>query len=174
MNTQIDTLNADYQRNVSEFVSREVFYCVSTLISDLASMEDSDYYDEVLSVLSQDDYIEPALYEASRMDRQEIVDYAENVRGMAFYEDETIEDLLDDQEEAREFCEHFGFDPYQNEALSHWIVSEWLADRLRDKGEMVSDDIHGLTVWGRTTSGQAIAMDSVIQSIYNDLQEQTA
>ena len=52
------------------------------------------------------------------------------------------------------------------EALEHWLVSEWLAKRLLEEGEMVIEFL-GLTIWGRTTSGQAIYIDSVIEDIYD-------
>lgn len=55
------------------------------------------------------------------------------------------------------------------ECYEHWIVSEWLAGKLETKGEIVIRDICGLTIWGRTTTGQAISMDHVIQQIYNEL-----
>ena len=55
---------------------------------------------------------------------------------------------------------------YPEEALEHWLVSTWLANRLREEGEMVVEFL-GLTIWGRTTSGQAIYIDSVIEDIYN-------
>ncbi len=57
-------------------------------------------------------------------------------------------------------------DDYGQEALEHWLVSEWLGKRLQEQGEMVID-FYGLTIWGRTTSGQAIYIDSVIEDIYN-------
>ena len=57
-------------------------------------------------------------------------------------------------------------DEYAEEALEHWLVSAWLAHRLREEGEMVIDFLD-LTIWGRTTSGQAISIDSVIEDIYN-------
>ena len=57
-------------------------------------------------------------------------------------------------------------DGYPEEALEHWIVSDWLGKRLLEQGEMVIDFM-GLTIWGRTTSGQAICIDSVIEDIYN-------
>ena len=56
--------------------------------------------------------------------------------------------------------------PYPEEALEHWLVSSWLAERLREEGEMVVDFMD-LTIWGRTTSGQAICIDTVIEDIYN-------
>ena len=52
------------------------------------------------------------------------------------------------------------------EALEHWLVTEWLGKRLLEEGEMVIEFL-GLTIWGRTTSGQAIYIDSVIEDIYN-------
>lgn len=55
-------------------------------------------------------------------------------------------------------------------ALEHWIVSDRLASKLEAKGEMILKDFLGLTIWGRTTSGQAIAADEVIQEIYQEIQ----
>ena len=70
-------------------------------------------------------------------------------------------------DELLEVCVQYGEDEdYPNEALEHWLVSDWLASRLREEGEMVIDFLD-LTIWGRTTSGQAICMDSVIEDIYN-------
>ena len=60
----------------------------------------------------------------------------------------------------------FNDEDYPDEALEHWLVSTWLANRLREEGEMVIDFLD-LTIWGRTTSGQAIYIDSVIEDIYN-------
>ncbi len=57
-------------------------------------------------------------------------------------------------------------DWHLEEALEHWCVSSWLGERLKEEGEMVIDFL-GLTIWGRTTSGQAIFLDSVIEDIYN-------
>lgn len=50
------------------------------------------------------------------------------------------------------------------EVLEWWLVSPWLAERLRDYGEVVIDamDCHW---WGRQTSGQAIYMDAVVWKI---------
>ena len=56
-----------------------------------------------------------------------------------------------------------------NEALEHWVVSSWLAEKLEDKGEMIVYDFLGLTIWGRRTSGQAIYMDGVIGEISSDM-----
>lgn len=60
------------------------------------------------------------------------------------------------------------------EALEHWIISDWLARWLEDKGEMITFDFMGLTIWGRTCSGQAIYCDGVIEEIVKDLERKCA
>lgn len=56
-------------------------------------------------------------------------------------------------------------DPYQWEIFEHWIVSDWIADKLIEQGEKVDKDFTGLCIWARTTTGQAISMDGVMQRI---------
>ena len=50
------------------------------------------------------------------------------------------------------------------EVLTHVQVTETLGCWLKEKGEAVAE-IYGLTVWGRTTYGQMICMDYVIEEI---------
>jgi len=51
------------------------------------------------------------------------------------------------------------------EILEHWIVSDWLAQRLEKNGETVDPDFAGLAIWGRRTTGQRIECDDVILEI---------
>lgn len=50
------------------------------------------------------------------------------------------------------------------EVYEHWIVSDWLGRQLEKRGEIVGE-FKGLTIWGRTCTGQAIFLDEVIQEI---------
>ena len=50
------------------------------------------------------------------------------------------------------------------EPLEWWAVSEWFANKLREHGECILDNDYG-TWWGRTTSGQSVVLDGVIQRI---------
>ena len=80
-----------------------------------------------------------------------------------------VQELSQDEKYMDELLEvqvQFNDEDYPDEALEHWLVSDWLGNRLREEGEMVVDFM-GLTIWGRTTSGQAIYIDSVIEDIYN-------
>ena len=170
------TLNANYQRAVGKLVDREVHYCVSTLISELAKNDAGEYWDDILRVCIQDDWQEPATYHTGELDRNECSEILESI-SIQVFDSETVETLreaidaniIDGTIDAQEFCEEHGLDPHVNEAYEHWIVSDWLADKLEAAGEMVSQDIYGLTIWGRCTSGQAILLDGVICGIYNDM-----
>lgn len=154
------TLTARYQDAVRKLVDREVHYCVSHLISELAQLTDSDYYEDIFNVCAQDDWQEAAEEAGWSQFTDEF--------GANCYRDES-----DDQTYAagdwQELCEAFNIDPYVREAYEHWIVSDWLAGKLEEAGEMVSRDIYGLTIWGRCTTGQAILLDGVMCGIYNDM-----
>ena len=111
----LSDLTADQLRKVEKvakrIVDQEVFYCVSTLVSQLGEI--------------------PELLEGNYSD---------------------------------EFYNLLGFDR-DDEIYEHWIVSDRLKEDLEILGETVSSDFFGLTVWGRSTTGQAIYMDWVIRVI---------
>jgi hypothetical protein len=71
----------------------------------------------------------------------------------------------------RTFCDFQRVDPDTIEIYEHWVVSSWLAGRLEERGEAVSRDFFGLTVWGRATTGQAISIDGVIREIVTECWE---
>ena len=52
----------------------------------------------------------------------------------------------------------------EEEVFEWWLVSPYLARELKEQGEVVIDAL-GCHWWGRTTSGQAVYMDGVIQKI---------
>lgn len=68
-----------------------------------------------------------------------------------------------------DLCQIYDIDPYQREVFEHWAVSDWFADKLIEQGEKVDKDFAGLCVWARTTSGQAIYADSIVERIAADL-----
>jgi hypothetical protein len=79
-------------------------------------------------------------------------------------------DHLREEDELEDFAREHNLDPERNEVYEHWIVTRWFADKLEEKGEVVGRDICGIgAIWGRTTTGQAISMDWVIQQIHKDL-----
>lgn len=154
-----------------ELVRREVAYCCSTLVAMLAS---ADYHADDSQALEEakdqamnlaapiDDWEEP-LFEAG-WKRVDIGD-GQN----ADWRWQHPEDLGPGEPDARTACEEAKLEPHQREVFEHWIVGDWLADKLTEVGEKVDKDFAGLTIWARTTSGQAIAADSVIERICADL-----
>ena len=61
------------------------------------------------------------------------------------------------------------FEPTEFDPIyEHWIVSPWLAIKLKERAEAVETDFYGLTVWGRSCTGHAIFLDSIIREIYQD------
>lgn len=149
-----------------QIVSQDVHYCVSSLISELAKQE--SYQDDLSPILTADDWETPAREHVEALDSEELADAADY-----YSTDPTKEALLAHLEEQnlwQGFCEGEGTDPYTVEAYEHWIVSNWLARELASRGEMITHDFLGLTIWGRATTGQQISADYVIEQIAKDLQ----
>ena len=71
-----------------------------------------------------------------------------------------IEELIQAGKIDEEYLYPFNGD----EVLEWWLVTPWLAERLKEQGEIIIDKL-GCRWWGRLTSGQAIYMDGVIQEI---------
>lgn len=57
-----------------------------------------------------------------------------------------------------EWCRENDIGPYDRVVSEHWIVSDWLAEKLVEKGEKVDRNLAGLKVWAR------ISIDPVRQS----------
>ncbi len=59
------------------------------------------------------------------------------------------------------------------EIYEHWVVTPYLGGKLAAHGEAIVHDFLGFpAIWGRTTSGQAIAMDSIIETVCRDINNQ--
>jgi len=68
----------------------------------------------------------------------------------------TIDDMLEPEAEPQEIYEW-------------WLVNNWLLEKLEAKGETILRSNYE-NWWGRGCTGQAIALDGVIEEIYDDLQ----
>ena len=161
---------ADYQRAVDEFVGREVVYCVSTLVSEVAAIEPhiagsnyqgTEWFHLFRREPDRDDCEDQANIEFREFDGawgwKDKTDTSQFVWTICDDEDKAVEDA------AREH------DVEGSEVFEHWIVSDFLARKLAERGEVIERDFYGLTIWGRTTTGQAISIDWVICQIYGEL-----
>lgn len=157
-----------------KLVNREVEYCISYLVSELA--QDEKYMEELFPVLQKEDWEGSALYFLESITQDQCSNFINScmftgsnfglgsLKGLK----RIIKSHLDNN--CQEFCEFFDIDPEITEAYEHWIVSDWLAGKLEAKGAMVINDFMGLTIWGRTCSGQAILLDNVISKICSDME----
>jgi hypothetical protein len=150
-------------------VSREVHYCVSSLVSTLAGSYGNRLpgeQEEMRSLLDQAfDLARPIEdFESAAMD-------AGWVKAPDGWRKPTSYGHLQHPGPLETLCDVEEIEPYEREVFEHWIVSDWLADHLIKRGEKVDKDFCGLTVWARTTTGQAIASDYVIDDILRELAE---
>lgn len=155
------------QRRAARLVEREVHACMSSLVATLASGGIAETRDAALSGLiaqateltfSTCDY-ESAAREAG---------WSKTEGGTWVWDGQTGDPEWDTADTAELACQASDIEPHELEVFEHWAVSTWLADKLEAKGERVDRDFAGLIVWARTTTGQAISMDSVIEAIVSE------
>lgn len=172
-------MSKDIDQTARRIVDQEVCYCVSSLATELirGAFEPSALIteDEALSLSgtepSLDDYrdqldsdyiceqgIDPS-------DGQEAWRWYDKTRGDAPELAES--DWFETELEALQDCyDSECLDATGQEALEHWLVTDWMANQLRKEGETVTElESLSLTIWARATSGQAIYSDGVMQRI---------
>ena len=121
-----------FKRN-EKLVSREVYACVTPLVSYILEAQNADARTPLPSPPFSWDDVENLYAEPS----------------------------CDCEDKAECDCE-----AEPQEVYEWWAVSSWLFEQLKARGEPVIDTFPLL--WGRTTTGQAIALDSVISDIQRE------
>jgi hypothetical protein len=184
----------DAYRRVDRFVHQHVHACVSGLVHTLASnhgraatTREVDDLCEQAFELCHPTVDRDARVEALRDAGYRIVPHVDTDGDEGFalvHEDDTVPGAIGqegaaplmvaygDEEEAAEQAVEFlrledAAREHAGEIYEHWVVSDWLAARLREKGHTVGG-LGGLTVWGRPATGQAISMDPWIQEIFRE------
>jgi len=162
------------QDELREFVDSQVIYNVSELVGDIQGIKG------VASGLpvQATELAAPIEYWVGAVEDNgfKIVPVAEDDGFAAVpreYEDRPSRDDLEDSdifsdptEAAHEFCEQNDIEPNVMDPLEFWLVDDRLGDLLAEIGCKVDDGFAGLTIWARTTSGQAIWMDSQIKQAW--------
>ena len=139
----------------SKFIGREVFCCVSSMMGDLLECK-CDLYEEIENFycynINGDEY--------SEEERQEKIEYLQDQL------QESCDENRQDIEEELQLFEDAESEPQG--IFEWWVVSNWLFEKLKAKGQPVIE--YGATyIWGRCTTGQAILLDYVIGEICEDL-----
>ena len=154
--------SSENQKIKGMFVEREVIACASTLVWELSrkAEEFPKYTDDIYNAYSGlPDYEEAAVDHGWR----------ENETG-GFTEKHSGE--VSEAETWQELCEEQNIDAneYVSEIFEHWIVTDYLADKLEERRHRILRDFFGFTIWGRPTTGQAILLDSVISGICEEME----
>lgn len=177
-NEQIET--AVLQRQAARLVEREVMACMSSMVSTLAGGYGLSHFQNggrpnspgaSKAYVALDALAEQAMELASP-----VPDYEGAAREAGWRPSHDDADIFSPchattffgADRWRAACERFAIEPNECEVYEHWAVSSWLAEKLIAKGERVDPDFAGLNVWARTTTGQAISIDSVIEAIVRE------
>lgn len=153
------------QQAASDLVQREVLCCMSSMVATLALAGDANGAGRGVC----------EMIEQARELAAPVLDYEEAARedGWAQNADGTWSHMGDDGEtpvaSAEAACSEANIDPHEWEVYEHWAVSTWLAEKLQAAGERVDTDFAGLNVWARTTTGQSISIDYVIEQITREM-----
>ncbi|WP_051383438.1 hypothetical protein [Bradyrhizobium sp. WSM3983] len=171
-------LNAPQTRTVitiEQMVTREVLCCMSSAVSVLAknygnSLSATDYRksDDMRELAN---VVEEAFELARPID--DFQEAAEQEGWSGPLEDDFGATYFSNKDGTtwacanwEALCSDHDIEPYEWEVFEHWAVSTWFAEKLKEQGEKVDDDFCGLNVWARTTTGQGIASDGVVERIY--------
>lgn len=171
-------MNYDSSKNQNikrEFVRREVFSNVGLMVEYILNkgMEDREapfslddlinYYidnsEKIEELHEQIEEIENEIseieeqFDNEKIDQEEYDARLEKLENLKSEIEGKIEELEREQDEPQE--------PYE-----WWIVSSWLCNKLKEKGEVVLEDEN---IWGRCCTGQAILLDSVISDICEEM-----
>lgn len=133
------------EKRIETLITREIYLNQSTLVQDLILKLNLDWIDHI------ENY-----YDESSETVEEYLIYSTDI------DEATWQEL--DVHERLNLAQHEGFEAQPQEIYEWWLISDWLADKLREFEQPVLAVEYG-TWWGRTTIGQAIKMDYVIRKI---------
>ena len=150
---------AELEESAKRIIEHEIKAVQSSLVEKLLSDEIVSYDDiQNFYHFSVDNKINVS---EEYMSYDELENYKEQVA-------EIIKELEKEEEDTTSWEEHLqeleNAESIPKEVLEWWLISDWLKDKLLAEGEPVLDSDYG-TWWGRTTSGQQIVADGIIQKI---------
>lgn len=155
--------NSINQTIKGDFVGKEIFSNANGMVEYIlqTTLESSENYnnapfneDDVENLYTDNsDDIEAKKVEIETLEENEEISDEERENQIDTLNEE-IEELEEEQQERKEVYEW-------------WIVSSYLADKLRKKGQVV---IPHMNIWGRCATGQAILLDNVISEICEDME----
>lgn len=146
------------QQDLTDFVSREVLSCQTYLVNHLLEKEIFNY-DEIVN------FYEYKCKECggtlTQLDTNQCTELEIEYGS---YRCDTCSMTY------RESCIDNEIEQEPQEIYEWWLCSEWLLEKLEEQGEPIIRTDYG-DWWGRTTTGQAIVLDYVIEVIWKEVQK---
>jgi hypothetical protein len=129
-----------------DLVRREVAYCCSSLVSTLANAPDATFSQTRAASGSVTELCEQAMNLCAPID-----DWEEGAKQEGWKQSTSSPEYFNAGNPGdpmltvkytswQDLCEDYGIEPYQREVYEHWIVSDWLANKLEEHGEKVDKD----------------------------------
>lgn len=133
------------QKGIEKFIDQEIYSCQSSLVEEALNKK-------LFSIDDIENTYRP--FDGKLLHPTRCVRCINNFQ------------LLDSETGECESCYEDNQEP--QEIYEWWLISPWLSKKLLLEGQPILDNNYGIW-WGRCTTGQAIALDDVIQTIYDDL-----
>lgn len=153
------------QETIQRIIDQEIYTNASQFVTELTQDPEGRYIDDITPCLEQVDYSEPpeGYFVEETIDGEWMVIQTGGNVDLSGAGDDTYET---EGQAIRAAWEDYGDEPEERiEALQHWLVSDWLADKLESIGACVVHDIMGFDIWGRTECGQSLTMDSDLNKV---------
>lgn len=140
----------DVLETTERLINREIYQRVNSFVNH------SNFFD--MYGYSPYEVLENAFNDSDEAKIEYLTNHLDNVKELKDLDYSQIQELADDN----------GFEPEYKEVFEWWLVTDYLADKLREIEEpvLVVDDF---TIWGRTCTGQAIELDGTIQQIARNI-----
>lgn len=167
INTEMTERETAYsiQEKVGKFVEQNVYLCCSDIVERLR-IQDEEFDNAILEALPQTTNIINVLTGSwEDYTYAELETYKEQL--VEAINDTEDEERLEELQEALETIDNAEFN--YAEIYEYWFVSDYLAEKLEEKGEMILDEF-STKIWGRACTGQAILLDYVINEICKELE----
>lgn len=154
------------QKIKGKFIQNEVLACATNLVDYILQQDDYQNapftYDDIENLYIDNSEEIKELEEEREELTEQIEELEENEEQIQIINnrleeiEEQIEELEQEQEE-------------QQEVYEWWIVTDYLANKLKEHKEPILSNGWNY-YWGRCTSGQAILLDNVISDICEELE----
>ncbi|KAE8546186.1 hypothetical protein [Marinobacter nauticus] len=176
------------EQNISRIIEKEIFVNASTFVADMQATELCDRlpntFEKLIECSVKDDWREPVIEAVQDITPAGLFDLCEYMVIDLYTKDgrivtdtlaETIDHdnvdrspvikAIEDGDQWQDVGEYLSLDPFTVEALQHWLVSDWLAEKLERVGALIAVDVMGFNIWGRTECGQSLEYDSTLKAV---------